>query len=183
MKSPISTYELVGIFGSVAIMAGALVLITLGADRQPVDPEQNTEKQSAIVVSGGDDGASGNSALANALTDASDGGNTITRLVVNDVRIGTGPAATAGDTVTVNYIGSTRDGVQFDSSYSRGEPFTFTIGEGRVIPGWEQGVPGMKVGGQRILIIPPEMGYGNRAVGPIEPNSILVFAVELLSIK
>ncbi len=76
-----------------------------------------------------------------------------------------------------------QDGTEFDSSYNRNTPFSFTVGEGRVIQGWEKGLLGMKVGGQRVLVIPSDMAYGNRQVGPIPPNSVLVFAIELLEVK
>lgn len=84
--------------------------------------------------------------------------------------------------MTVHYIGTTQDGVRFDSSYERGTPFIFTVG-GEGYRGWEKGLIGMKVGGQRILVIPGSMAYGNRQVGTISPNATLVFAVELLKIN
>jgi FKBP-type peptidyl-prolyl cis-trans isomerase len=105
------------------------------------------------------------------------------QLVIDDVRVGTGVPVENGDLVTVNYIGTTKDGVQFDNSYVRGVPFSFTLGGGKVIKGWEEGLIGMKVGGQRILVIPPDMAYGNAQVGPIPANSVLVFTIELLTIK
>jgi len=102
-----------------------------------------------------------------------------------DLREGTGTTATQGRTVTVSYTGWLFDpsrpeskGTQFDSQGS----FTFQLGVGRVIPGWEQGIPGMKVGGQRRLIIPPNLGYGSQMVGSIPPNSTLVFDVMLLNV-
>ena len=102
-----------------------------------------------------------------------------------DVREGTGTAAAQGRTVTVSYTGWLFDpakpeskGTQFDSQSS----FTFQLGVGRVIPGWEQGIPGMKVGGQRRLVIPPNLGYGSQMVGSIPPNSTLVFDVMLLNV-
>ena len=99
------------------------------------------------------------------------------------MRIGSGLEVKKGDVLTVHYVGTTQDGVKFDSSYDRGTPFIFTVGKGEVIAGWEEGLVGMRVGGQRILVIPSDMAYGNRQVGPIPPNSPLVFAVELLTIK
>lgn len=105
-----------------------------------------------------------------------------TQLVVEDITVGTGATAAVGDTVTVHYVGTLLNGTQFDSSYSSGRPFTFRIGAGQVIAGWEQGVPGMKVGGKRRLTIPPSLGYGSRANGPIPANSTLRFEIELLSI-
>lgn len=100
-----------------------------------------------------------------------------------DIKIGEGKEAQAGKKLTVNYVGTLLDGTKFDSSYDRGQPFTFTLGAGRVIEGWEKGLLGMKVGGKRRLVIPPEMGYGDRQVGNIPPNSALIFEVELLSVE
>ena len=115
----------------------------------------------------------------------------ITALVKNDVKIGTGKEATVGQTVSVHYTGwlydanaTDKHGKQFDSSRTRGTPFSFPLGAGRVIKGWDQGVAGMKVGGQRTLIIPSALGYGARgAGGAIPPNAVLVFDVELLDVK
>jgi len=111
-------------------------------------------------------------------------------LVKTDTVVGKGKEAVAGATVVVNYTGWLHDakaaqqrGQQFDSSVGRG-PFSFPLGAGRVIPGWDQGVAGMKVGGKRTLVIPPELGYGNRGAGNvIPPNATLVFDVELLDVK
>ncbi len=104
------------------------------------------------------------------------------RLGVEDVTVGTGEQAMPGQTVAVHYVGTLEDGTKFDSSRDRGEPFTFTLGAGQVIQGWDQGVAGMRVGGVRTLTIPAELGYGDRAVGPIPANSTLFFEVELLAI-
>lgn len=91
--------------------------------------------------------------------------------------------AKKGETVSVHYTGWTPDGTKFDSSRDKHQPFEFKIGGGQVIQGWEQGVEGMKVGEKRKLVIPPDLGYGSRAVGPIPANSTLIFEVELLDIK
>jgi FKBP-type peptidyl-prolyl cis-trans isomerase len=110
---------------------------------------------------------------------------------VTDTKLGTGEEATAGRQVSVHYTGWLFDesapdnkGRKFDSSLDRGQPFNFELGAGYVIQGWDQGVAGMRVGGQRTLIIPPELGYGARgAGGVIPPNATLVFEVELLAVE
>lgn len=104
-------------------------------------------------------------------------------LVIQDVVVGSGAEAIAGATVAVHYVGTLQTGEQFDSSLERGTPIQFTLGSGQVIAGWEQGIKGMKVGGRRVLVIPPTLGYGDRAVGPIPANSTLIFQVELVDVK
>lgn len=104
-------------------------------------------------------------------------------LQIRDDKVGDGPTAQAGQTVAVHYTGWLTDGTKFDSSYDHGQPFNFPLGGGQVIRGWDEGVAGMKVGGKRRLFVPPELGYGSRAMGPIPANSPLVFDVELLGIQ
>jgi len=109
-------------------------------------------------------------------------------LKMTDTKVGTGPVAKAGEQVTVNYTGwlyvNGAKGKKFDSSYDHGEPFSFALGAGNVIPGWDQGVVGMKVGGKRTLIIPPALGYGAGGTpdGTIPPNATLIFDVELVKV-
>jgi peptidylprolyl isomerase len=107
------------------------------------------------------------------------------KLVVRDVREGTGPAAQPGQLVQVQYVGvGFENGEQFDASWDRGEPFVFQLGAGQVIPGWDQGIAGMKVGGRRKLVIPPELAYGAQGSPPsIGPNETLVFVVDLLAVQ
>lgn len=107
----------------------------------------------------------------------------ITELKIEDERQGTGSAVKNGDTVEVNYLGTLLDGTKFDSSYDRGETFSFEVGSGTVIEGWEKGLLDMKVGGKRKLIIPSSMAYGDQGVGGIPPNSPLIFEIELVGIK
>ncbi len=97
---------------------------------------------------------------------------------------GTGAEAAAGKSVTVHYTGTLKDGTKFDSSVDRGQPFTFNLGGGQVIKGWDQGVVGMKVGGKRTLVIPAALAYGEQSPSPtIPPNSDLVFTIELLNVQ
>jgi FKBP-type peptidyl-prolyl cis-trans isomerase len=101
-----------------------------------------------------------------------------------DQTVGTGEVAVAGKTVTVHYTGWLESGTKFDSSVDRGQPFSFPLGAGRVIKGWDEGVEGMKVGGKRKLTIPSSLGYGARgAGGVIPPNATLIFDVELLGVR
>ena len=101
-----------------------------------------------------------------------------------DIKVGTGATAQSGQTVKVHYTGWLTNGKKFDSSVDRGQPFTFRLGAGDVIKGWDEGVAGMKVGGKRQLRIPPELGYGQRAVPPDIPgNSTLIFDVELIGVQ
>ena len=109
---------------------------------------------------------------------------TASGLVFEDLTVGSGNTATAGQKVSVHYTGWLTNGTKFDSSKDRGEPFVFPLGKGHVIRGWDEGVAGMKVGGKRKLTIPPTLGYGARgAGGVIPPNATLVFDVELLEIR
>jgi peptidylprolyl isomerase len=106
------------------------------------------------------------------------------KLEIKDIAKGHGKKAKAGDTVTVQYDGVLyENGTEFDASWNRGQPFSFPLGAGQVIPGWDKGVVGMRVGGRRVLTIPPDLGYGPQGSGPIPPNSTLVFVVDMLKIK
>ena len=116
-----------------------------------------------------------------------EGGNRVTTptgLQYEDVKVGSGAEAKKGQTVSVHYTGTLQNGTKFDSSRDAGQPFVFPLGAGRVIAGWDEGIVGMKVGGQRKLIIPPNLGYGAQGFPPvIPPNATLIFDVELLDVK
>ena len=104
-------------------------------------------------------------------------------LQVQDTTIGFGQEAKPGDMIAANYIGTLDDGTQFDSSYDRGQPFAFVLGQGMVIKGWDIGIIGMKVGGKRKLVIPPDLGYGPNGNGSIPANATLYFDVELMAVQ
>ncbi|GAA1584144.1 FKBP-type peptidyl-prolyl cis-trans isomerase [Actinomadura kijaniata] len=106
-------------------------------------------------------------------------------LDITDIEVGDGPEATRGSTVSMQYVGvSWSTGEEFDASWNRGAPFTFTIGEGRVIKGWDMGIPGMKVGGRRKLVIPPHLAYGDHSPSPrIKPGETLIFVVDLVEVR
>jgi FKBP-type peptidyl-prolyl cis-trans isomerase len=134
----------------------------------------------ALVSAGGDDGAS-----SAAPGECDESPQTLdSGLVVEELECGDGEEAQRGDLVTVHYTGTLENGRKFDSSRDRGEPFPLRLGAGMVIPGWEEGLPGMRAGGTRKLTIPPELGYGEAGRPPeIPPNSTLVFEIELLEVE
>jgi FKBP-type peptidyl-prolyl cis-trans isomerase len=108
----------------------------------------------------------------------------MSELIIEDLVVGSGATAQAGQSVVVHYTGWLTNGQKFDSSVDRNDPFDFRLGAGQVIPGWDQGVAGMQVGGKRKLTIPPDLAYGSRgAGGVIPPNATLVFEVELLAVR
>jgi FKBP-type peptidyl-prolyl cis-trans isomerase len=151
----------------------------------------------AIAGCGGGDGSSGSTGDGSGSTTAISSAPPPTKpkvkvpsgpppieLESRDLVQGDGATARGGDEVTVQYVGvDYRSGKQFDASWDRGEPFTFALGGEEVIQGWDRGVQGMKVGGRRELIIPPELAYGSQQVGPISPNSTLVFVVDLVAVN
>jgi len=104
-------------------------------------------------------------------------------LKYEDIKVGTGEEAKAGDIVSVHYTGTFEDGKKFDSSLDRGDPFSFELGAEEVIKGWDEGVAGMKIGGKRKLVIPYNLAYGENGYGSIPPKATLIFEVELLGIK
>jgi FKBP-type peptidyl-prolyl cis-trans isomerase len=174
----VNKFEIIGVFACIAIMAVAVFLLRLQSTGE-LFASLDSHPQTASVVNGADDSAALQKTLAQSMGITGD----LKKLVMDDIVLGEGEEVKAGDTVTVNYIGTLEDGSQFDNSYVKGKPFTFTVGNGEVIKGWDEGLIGMKKGGQRILVIPSELAYGNRAVGPIPANANLVFAIELVDIK
>lgn len=179
-----SKFELIGFGVSALVMALALYLLTVDTALRTTVAVPATEQPAAGIVAVTNGEESRDQARANALSSATNRlTGEITQLVMDDIVIGTGDRVVAqGDTVTVHYIGTLQTGQEFDNSNRRGTPFTFTVGEGRVIAGWEQGIVGMKEGGQRILVIPSDLAYGPNGYGPIPGNATLVFAIELLAI-
>lgn len=148
-------------------------------EQSPAGQPSDQPKIIMVDISGKDDRA----AFAEAVAVASDNDGRVQNLLIVDLAQGSGREVKVGDTVSVHYIGTLRDGPEFDNSYKRGAPFSFQVGAGAVIAGWEQGIVGMREGGKRALVIPPELGYGAVSVGPLPANATLLFSIELLSIQ
>ena len=155
----------------------------------PAPTEQATEApteaptEAATESSGGSSGSTDvkvTGKLGEKPTIKTPGGDPPTELVIKDIKKGKGDAARAGQNVSVQYVGALwSDGSVFDNSWDRGQPFEFPLGQQQVIAGWDEGVEGMKPGGRRLLVIPPDKGYGGQDNGPIPANSTLVFVVDL----
>ena len=160
---------------------------TAPADTAPSTSSYGPNNPAASATTGktsGADSAGTTAAAADTATKAAAPAATaIHGFIIKDVKIGKGAKAVPGDTVTVNYTGWLTDGTKFDSSLDHHKPFDFKLGAGMVIPGWDKGVAGMKVGGKRKLTIPPELGYGAAGMGIIPPNATLIFDVELLKVS
>ncbi|HWV85323.1 MAG TPA: FKBP-type peptidyl-prolyl cis-trans isomerase [Capillimicrobium sp.] len=154
-----------------------------GTTTAPAEPEDGTDTGESTTPTTGTDTTQDPSLAQKPEVEVPDG-PAPKELVVEDLVEGTGPEAKAGDTVTVDYVGVLYDdGEQFDASWDSGQPFTFELGAGNVIEGWDQGVEGMKVGGRRQLIIPPNLAYGTEGAPPTIPaNATLVFVVDLKEI-
>ncbi|HMO78235.1 MAG TPA: FKBP-type peptidyl-prolyl cis-trans isomerase [Candidatus Paceibacterota bacterium] len=180
----LSKFEFIGIGLSVIFMAMALYLVRLETSVLTLGEQGSQMAQlprAGVVVVGA--GENVTSERTNALLGATDNRGNLKKLVIDDIKIGTGTEVGIGSKVSVHYIGTLPNGQEFDNSNKRGTPFSFTVGEGKVIKGWEEGLLGMKVGGQRILVIPPELAYGDSGIGPIPPKATLVFAIDLIAVE
>ena len=174
--------ELIAGAVSVITMATALYLVQgrLNPETAALDSQAAQTPQSGIIIVNDDDGEG---ALEDAFLEAIDNNGAFSRMVIDDIKEGSGAEAKEGDTVLVHYAGTLQDGSEFDNSRKRGEAFEFKLGAGMVIKGWDEGVLGMKEGGERILVVPPEKGYGDQGIGPIPGGATLIFKVELLEVK
>lgn len=174
--------EIVGICASLGV--ALLFFIGLRYDvlytwfSHATDTAPTTDSEIVTLTPG-----AGTTEVLKTLQDAITTRGKITKLIIEDTRVGTGTPVENGSKVTLNYIGTLQDGTTFDNSYIKGEPYSLVVGAGTVIKGWDLGLVGMKVGGQRILVIPPALAYGDKQVGPIPPQSTLLFSVELLSVE
>jgi FKBP-type peptidyl-prolyl cis-trans isomerase (trigger factor) len=172
------------IAGAVSVLTMALALYLIQGRLNPVTVEPTVQvaqaPQPGIIIVNETAGAA---TVADALVEAVDSRGNFSRMVIDNIKEGNGASAQAGDTVLVHYAGTLQDGTEFDNSRTRGEAFEFTLGAGMVIKGWDEGIVGMKEGGERILVIPPEKAYGDQGIGPIPGGATLVFKVELLEVK
>jgi FKBP-type peptidyl-prolyl cis-trans isomerase FkpA len=177
-KNPISLFLVLAAFATaLSVMSGC-------TKKETATESQSTSTQTTTSAPAGTGTAANTAATSPPGTVASaPTGAQVTELKIEELKVGTGAEAKAGQPVQVHYTGWLTDGKKFDSSVDRAQPFKFQLGAGQVIPGWDKGVAGMKVGGKRKLTIPPAMGYGERgAGGVIPPNATLVFEVELLGV-
>lgn len=166
----------------ISILALCLALALAVAGCGSSDDSTTGSSSDATTAEGSSEGAE---ALGKKPTVTVPEGSAPKQLEANELVEGSGAEAKAGDEVTVQYVGvGFKSGEQFDASWDRGEPFTFTLGAGEVIPGWDEGVEGMKVDGRRELIIPPELAYGAAGAPPaIGPNETLVFVIDLVAVN
>ncbi len=170
--------ELIGGAVSICLMFVALYMVQMRATMPNLSETQQSAQLAGasgiVMVTDDDERAGFGGSVAN---------NNIKDMVVDDVKIGTGEEVKKGDIVAVHYVGTLQNGEEFDSSRKRGETFEFEVGGQQVIAGWDEGVLGMQVGGERTLVIPPEKAYGDRGIGPIPGGATLLFTIELIEIK
>lgn len=182
-QSPDNKYFFVTIFLLGLIVVGAIFVNKIPSPNSPNQLSQNTKSSDNINAT--DSGSTLGIATSETPAPVQ---NTKTKmedkLIIEDQVVGTGAEAVVGKRITVNYTGTLTNGTKFDSSLNPGRtPFTFNLGAGEVIQGWDQGFNGMKIGGKRKLTIPASLGYGDRDMGSIPPNSTLIFEVELLKVE
>lgn len=167
-----------------AVAAGIIVvgLIFFGSFLNPFEGAIGSAARDLVQVV---DSTGQPASAAAALSGAVNARGQATKLIIEDIVEGPAEARMVadGDVVTVHYIGQLQNGVQFADSAASGEPITFRVGSRDVIEGLDEGVLGMRVGGQRVIVVPPAMGYGSQAVGPIPANSTVIFAVDLISVE
>lgn len=169
--------------------AALALTVLLGACGSSSDDKVSADGSTTTAASGSNGADTGGKAgedddLTTKPTITIPDGDAPTEVKTEDLVVGTGEEAVAGKPVTVQYVGSSwSTGKEFDASWDRGQPFTFTLGGGQVIQGWDEGVAGMKVGGRRVITIPPDKGYGAAGAGAdIGPNETLVFVVDLVEV-
>lgn len=174
----IHKYEAVGIAVSICAMSLALFLMrfngTLGTG--PVSLNSGSQSASVIMAEGGAEGVG--VALSEAMS-----GNQVKKVVATDITIGNGQEVKKGSKVEVNYIATLQNGQEFDNTYKKGSVYAFALGDKKVIAGLNEGLLGMKAGGQRIIIIPADKAFGKNGYGPVPANATVVYAVELVSVK
>lgn len=173
----LSKYETIGVGVSVALMALTLYLVRLDSASLARFSDRVADQPALVAVSqeGG--------LTADMVEGIFNEQGRVERLLINDISLGEGKAAEKGDKLVVNYIGRLQNGQEFDNSYKRGDTFSFRLGKGEVIEGWDDGLLGMRVGGQRTLVVPASLAYGNQSVGPIPAGATLIYLVELVSIN
>ncbi len=170
--------EIIGMAVSVAVVAGffAVMRFDLWSMVWPEPREEAAVLEDAVVLEGNND-------MAGLLARAFNSSGKVERLVVQDVTVGEGSRVKQGSRVAVHYVGMLQNGKTFENTYESGEPYRFTVGMGDVIEGWDQGLMGMRQGGERILVVPPQLGYGTRVLDGVPADSTLLFSVELLSVE
>jgi FKBP-type peptidyl-prolyl cis-trans isomerase len=166
----------------VCVLVLVFAQFTGGKENSAIAASINQTVSAAVTVNENDTSLIASKTMSDALSDA----NVITTasgLKYVELQEGTGATPSSGQKIQVHYTGTLVNGTKFDSSRDRNQPFEFNVGMGQVIKGWDEGLSTMKVGGRRQLIIPADLGYGARGIGPIPPNSTLIFDVELLAVK
>ena len=180
---PLNRYETIGIAVSIVVIIGVLAASRFFPFSFPYRTVDTADTTPSDIITVDPHAKDQMTALRQALIDGSTGDDRITKLIVQDVRVGTGREARAGDTVAINYIATQKDGPEFDNTYKKNAPLSFKVGAGEVIKGLEEGIVGMKEGGKRILVVPSELGYGNTPVNTLPAHATLIFAIEIVSIE